>query len=61
MSLKYVLAERAGLKFQPQNGWGTMRVKHLSIARTALSVQHFCFASVKTGSVGKADKSPVSL
>lgn len=30
MSLKYVLAERVGLKLQPQNGWRNMQVEHLS-------------------------------
>lgn len=27
MSLKYVLAEQAGLKFQPRNGWRNTRAQ----------------------------------
>lgn len=56
MSLKYVLAERAGLKLQPQNGWRNMRVSHLSSSQLVshhtqiyLSI-HLRSSSVKTGS-----------
>lgn len=70
MSLKYVLAERAGLKLQPQNGWRNMRVSHLSSSQLVshhtqiyLSI-HLRSSSVKTGSGGgggEADKGLVSL
>lgn len=62
MSLKYVLAERAGLKLQPQNGWRNMRVSHLSSSqlvsrRTQIYLSiHLRSSSVKTGSGGGGEK-----
>ena len=66
MSLKYVLAERAGLKLQPQNGWRNMRVSphHNLSAITHRFICQFIYAPVVWKLVrggGEADKGLVSL